>query len=385
MPNIPRPLKIGFVFDDSLDSSDGVAQYVKTLGGWLSGRGHEVRYLVGETKAGEWAGGQIYSLSRNQPVTFNGNRLSTPRPASRRRIKQVLSDEQFDVLHVQVPYSPLLGGRVINTASRQMAIIGTFHILPAKRWISFGARSMAVLQWRSLHRFAQLLAVTPAAAKFARSSLGLPSEVMPNVVDLRRLRSTKIANQADKIVFLGRLVERKGARQLLAAFAELHRHRPTAQLVIAGDGPERPALERWVVQHGLADSVEFLGFIDESAKPGLLASAAIACFPSLYGESFGIVLIEAMAAGAGVVLGGDNPGYRSVLGPRQQLLVDPRDSRAFADRLELLLSDQTLAKRLHAWQTDYVKQFDVAVVGPKIEAIYAAAVALKGKTGHNSP
>jgi len=99
-------LKIGLVFDDSLDSSDGVAQYVKDLGGWLSGQGHEVSYLVGETKLTEWRGGKVYSLSKNQAVYFNGNRLSVPLPANSRRIRELLNAKNFDIMHVMVPYSP---------------------------------------------------------------------------------------------------------------------------------------------------------------------------------------------------------------------------------------------------------------------------------------
>src|SRR3989344_5742480 len=105
-------LKIGFVFDDSLDSNDGVAQYVKTLGAWFSSQGHKVCYLVGESKTAQWRGGQVYSLARNQKVVFNGNRLSVPLPAKRSPIKLVLEQEDFDVLHVQLPHSPFMAQKV---------------------------------------------------------------------------------------------------------------------------------------------------------------------------------------------------------------------------------------------------------------------------------
>src|SRR4051812_32795340 len=123
-------MKIGFVFDDTLDSYDGVAQYVKTLGTWLSSQGHEVRYLVGQTKMIQWSGGKVYSLSKNQKVIFNGNRLSIPIAASSRKIKKVLAEENFDILHVQVPYSPFMAQKVIKSAGENTAIIGTFHVAP---------------------------------------------------------------------------------------------------------------------------------------------------------------------------------------------------------------------------------------------------------------
>jgi phosphatidylinositol alpha-mannosyltransferase len=123
-------VKIGFVFDDSLDSYDGVAQYVKNLGGWLSEQGHEVRYLVGETKMLFWEGGKVYSMSKNIKVSFNGNQARIPYKASKKRIKEILRDEQFDILHVQIPYSPLMSQKIINVADNKSAIIGTFHVAP---------------------------------------------------------------------------------------------------------------------------------------------------------------------------------------------------------------------------------------------------------------
>jgi len=271
---------------------------------------------------------------------------------------------------------------VIRAAGPQTAVVGTFHILPASRLAAAGTRLLRLFYGKNLKRFNLMFGVTTAAAKFARSALGVAVQVLPNVVELKRFQAASAKTQPDKdrIVFLGRLVPRKGAMELLKAFRLLHQDYPEARLTIAGDGPLRPKLEQFVKAEHLSQSVEFLGIIKESEKPTLLASAAIACFPSLYGESFGIVLIEAMAAGAGVVVGGDNPGYRSLLGAQPQLLIDPKDSQGLADRLELLLSDQFLAKRLHAWQTEFVKDFDIEVVGPQVVAAYRRAIAKKAQT-----
>ena len=130
MPRKTTGLSVGFLFDDSLDSPTGVAQYVKTLGAWLSSQGHKVYYLVGQTKIENWQGGPVYSLSKNVNVTFNGNRLSIPLPANRRRLRQLLAGLDLDVLHVQMPYSPFLAGRIISLVPQSVAVGGTFHILP---------------------------------------------------------------------------------------------------------------------------------------------------------------------------------------------------------------------------------------------------------------
>ncbi|PJE65187.1 glycosyltransferase family 1 protein [Candidatus Saccharibacteria bacterium CG10_big_fil_rev_8_21_14_0_10_47_8] len=383
MPKAKSPLKIGFVFDDSLDSSDGVAQYVKALGSWLGGQGHEVRYLVGETRASEWYGGKIYSLARNQRIIFNGNRLSIPLPAKRSRIKQVLETEGFDVLHVQVPHSPLMSQRVINAAGPNTAIVGTFHILPSGWLTSWGSRLLRLMYGSGLARFDKIYSVSPPAAEFAKSAFGLDTEILPNVVDINRFeaaKTTKEPKNTKKIVFLGRLVKRKGAVELLRAYAKADLD---AELIIAGDGPLRNKLESFVTSHNLGSKVSFLGFIDERDKPGLLNGANIACFPSLYGESFGIVLIEAMAAGAAIVLGGNNPGYCSVLDNKPELLVDPKNTEEFATKLKQLLSDDTLISKLHGWQVERVKRYDVAVVGKQLIAEYNVIIAKRINTGHN--
>jgi phosphatidylinositol alpha-mannosyltransferase len=119
--------------------------------------------------------------------------------------------------------------------------------------------------------------------------------------------------------------------------------------------------------------VELLGFVSEENKPRFYAEADLAVFPATGGESFGIVLIEAMAAGAGVVVGGDNPGYRSVLGDdaeRAGTLVDPRDSAAMADAITALVEDPGLRTQLHKQQAEHVRRYDIDVVGPQLLELY---------------
>jgi len=379
-------LSIGFLYDDTLDSTDGVAQYVKTLGAWLSSRGHRVSYLVGETKTDRLSGGRVYSLARNKSVVFNANRLSIPLLADRGAIKQALANEQLDVLHVQVPYSPLMSQIAINRADKSTVIVGTFHVYPAASWVEAGTRLLRLVLRNSLKKFDQIISVSQPAADFARKTFGIDTLVVPNAVDISRFRQTPPKDSQFKrhqIVFLGRLVKRKGCLPLLKAFSVLKETMPSANLTIAGDGPLRPVLERYIKQKGLGSSVKLTGIVAEEDKARILAGADIACFPSLYGESFGIVLIEAMAAGARVVLGGNNPGYSAVLGQQDKLLIDPLDTAGFAARLAKLLRDEQLAQELHRWQLSEVKKYDIATVGPKIESIYRRAIASRAKSRHN--
>jgi phosphatidylinositol alpha-mannosyltransferase len=377
-------LSVGFLFDDTLDSNDGVAQQVKRLGEFFSQNGHHVVYLCGQTRMESWAGGKVYSLAKNIRISFNGNRLSMPLLSHASAIKAVLEAEKLDILHVQVPYSPLMAQRVIKRAHKTSAIVGTFHILPSGLLAASGSRLLGLAQWLSLKKFDAMISVSSSAGEFAKRNFGISSTIIPNMIDLKSFNkmSTNVVTD-EKIVFLGRLVKRKGCAELIKAFALLSRDQPLAKLVIAGDGAERPALEKLVDKLELRQKVQFLGFIKEEDKVGLLGSAAIACFPSLYGESFGVVLIEAMAAGAGVVLAGANPGYRTVMEDQPKMLIDPRDTNAFADRLTELLKDEKEAAKIHTWQDQHVKKYDVNVVGEQVLNVYRQAFAKHRLKRHN--
>jgi phosphatidyl-myo-inositol alpha-mannosyltransferase len=380
-----RRLSVAIVYDDTLDSQDGVAQHVKTLGSWLTRQGHNVSYLVGETKLHQWQGGKVFSLSKNRRVTFNGNLMTIPLPAKRSNIKAVLEAGRFDVIHVMMPYSPFMAARVINLTPSSTAVVGTFHIYPSGFLARAGARLLKLMLLPSQHRFVSVMSVSQAAAGFAKQSFGVDSVVVPNPVDITNY--VKASGHTDqpsgRVVFLGRLVKRKGCGQLVEAFAILKKRLPSAELAIAGDGPMRGSLEAKVKKLGLTDSVQFLGFVDEADKSNILAGASVACFPSLYGESFGIVLIEAMAAGAGVVLGGDNPGYRSILSSQPSALVNPTDSAEFAGRLYDALTDKKLRSKLHSWQKSIAREYDIEKIGPQVEKVYDLAIARTAKNGHN--
>ncbi len=380
-----KKLSVAFLYDDTLDNNDGVTQYVKRLGSWMSTQGHDVTYLVGESKTTSWADGDVVSLSKNLKIYWGGNKLSIPLFPKLFKIQKLLGKKHFDVLHVQVPYSPLMSQFVINRASAGTAIIGTVHVFTINSLSLTGSKILKYIYGKSLKRLDKILSVSPAAQEYAQRAFSLNTTISPNVVDVssfRLAREINISTQK-KIVFLGRLVERKGCMQLLKAFEMVHKNYPEVLLVIAGDGPQRDELEKYTKNHGLSGSVTFLGYIDEKAKPKILAEANVACFPALYGESFGIVLIEAMAAGAQAVLGGDNPGYRTVLGDQPDLLINPNLTERFAERLEELIKNNELREKLQAWQESEVNRYDTDFVGPQVIDIYRQVIASRKESSHN--
>ncbi|HSX46443.1 MAG TPA: glycosyltransferase family 4 protein [Patescibacteria group bacterium] len=371
-------MKIGLVLDDSLDKTDGVQQYVLTLGHYLKRSGHTVHYLVGQTERTDLA--NVHSLSRNLQVHFNQNRMSTPLPASSRKIKQLLEREQFDVLHVQMPYSPWLAGRIIKQAPSTTAVIGTFHIVPFSKLEARATRLLGLSLRRNLRRFDEVVSVSEPAAAFAKHSFRMRSVVVPNAVNLSAFHTGKRIKRYNDgkvtIVFLGRLVERKGCFYLLKALVSLHakNYLDNVRVIICGKGPQAKSLEAYVQDHHLGQHVHFTGYLHETDKPDYLASADIAVFPSTGGESFGIVLVEAMATVPGIVLGGDNVGYRSVLQPHPEQLINPSDTVALAKTLRHYIRSKPARERAMRWQRAAAQQYDINKVGETLLGIYQQAL-----------
>jgi phosphatidylinositol alpha-mannosyltransferase len=372
-------LRIGFVLDDGLDKPDGVQQYVLSLGGWLENRGHDVSYLVGQTSRKDIAG--LHSMSRNMRVRFNGNQDGTmPLPASTKKIRQVLRSGKFDVLHVQVPYSPFMGHKVIMNADPRTAIIGTFHIAPNSRLVGMGNRALGIWLRRSLKRFDTMLSVSQTASDFASDTFHVKSEILPNVIDYKRFHAARPLKRYDDgrltILFLGRLVPRKGCLQLLKAInlMAMRTDLPEFRVLICGTGPLEPGLRAYINEHGLSDIVRLVGFVTEEEKPRYYASADVSVFPSTGGESFGIVLLEAMASGKSAILAGDNAGYRSVLVSRPELLVNPDDTKSLDIQLSRYLQETGYRREISKWGAAFTRDYDVNAVGERLLAVYEQAL-----------
>lgn len=384
MPTSAKLLRIGLVLDDSLDSPDGVQQYVLAIGEWLRSQGHEVIYLAGQTSRTDIKG--LHSLSRNIRVKSNGNYLTIPLPTSKSKLRSFLNQQKLDILHVQTPYSPFMGGRLVRVAADSTAVIGTFHILPNSRSISFGTHLLGLWSRRSLKRFDKMLSVSPVAAVFAKQSFGVSSTVLPNVIDYTRFKNAKsLAKYNDgklTVLFLGRLVPRKGCLLLLQAIDLLLKNNselPDFRVVICGKGQLQASLEQFVDKAGLSKIVEFTGYVSEEDKPAYYASADISVFPSSGGESFGIVLLEAMANGRSAVLAGDNAGYRSVMDDQPDLLFDPKSVAELAQKLQEYLANASERQQMATWGSKYTENFDVNTVGEKLLGIYREALHKRNK------
>lgn len=384
-------LRIGLVIDDGLDKPDGVQQIVLTLGRRLAALGHEVHYVTSTTERTDLP--NLHVLGRTVSVRFNGNRLRSPLPARRADVRRLLAEVPFDVLHVTMPYSPLLAGRVVSAASPRTAVVGQFVIYPQDRLTRWGIRALGLLERPRLRRFDAITALSEAARESVREAYGRDVPVIGGPVELAEPaaaadgRDATVAGSpsgpggpADdrpvRIVFLGRLVERKGPRELLAAVAAMPATRPWT-LTLAGRGPLLDELRDRARAAGIADRVDFPGFVAEEDKAGLLADADVVALPSTGGESFGMSVVEALADAGGVVLAGDNPGYRTPMAGLEDQLVDPRDTAAFARTLARWVDDPAARAAARAPQRAAAQRFDAGEITAQTLAWYEQAIAAR--------
>jgi phosphatidyl-myo-inositol alpha-mannosyltransferase len=374
-------MKIGLVCPYSINKHGGVLEVVLALKSGLVELGHEVKIITPRPRGN----------SAEQPpegVIFMGTSTDFRSPAhtttqvssthAEEEIDAILAREQFDVLHFHEPWVPLLSRQLLQRS--QAVNIATFHSKVPETMMSRTVIKVVNPYMKSVMKYLhQLTAVSPAGAEYAATMTDQPITIIPNGIDLQKYRHLPTAKQkpGQTVLYIGRLERRKGVKYLLKAFQVLSQDNPEVRLVIAGDGPDREKLEL------LADdlklhNIDFLGFVSEELKLELLAQANLFCSPAVYGESFGIVLLEAMATKT-VCVAGDNSGYQDVMqGLGGISIVNPRQTDEFARRLELLLTQKPLRDVWQRWAGDYVKQFDYPRVVRQYEELYQEALKQHG-------
>lgn len=362
-------MNVAILCDTTLDSNDGVQQYIKNLGRWLIANGHQVDFLVGESRdEGEFKG-RIYSLARNIKLWGNSNIISTSLIPNFDLINQVVKKD-YDIVHVQAPYSPLMAQIVLSRLKCKK--VATIHTsIPSKSLISLFFKYIYYLQKNSLKSIDQFIAVSLEAANFGKKYLRTDSIIVPNMVDLGTFQPLEV-RQSNKInlTYLGRLVPRKGVKYLLDAYKIIKQRLPelNIELNIAGDGPEKDSLMKQSSDNQL--DVKFLGYIEESNKNHIYNNADICIFPSIEGESFGIVLLEAFAC-AKPVVAFNNPGYNKVMrNHAPQWLAKNRDVNELAEKILTLINDKNLRISVGQKNLEESKKYDVNTVCNQIMQTY---------------
>ncbi|HVO86203.1 MAG TPA: glycosyltransferase family 4 protein [Candidatus Binatia bacterium] len=367
-----------------LELSGGVSEVVTHLRDELVKRGHEVKIITPRPAGfkGKLPKDYIFlgtSAKFNAGLATDG---TWTYDIEAEEISRVLNSEKFDVINFHEPWAPILARQIL--ALSDTAHVGTFH---ANLVDSVAAKSLVNVFFTYGKGIGDKLdiitAVSPApAAVFLNKApdhrLAKSIRYVPNGIDLSKYRTrpaSAVKNPKQKtILYVGRLEGRKGVKYLIKAYHELTSKKDDVQLLIAGAGPDEDKLRQYVKDNEIP-RVTFLGRISEADKIRHLHKADIACYPSHRGESFGIVLLEAMAAGLPTVAG-DNLGYQSVMtGLGALSLVNPQDIIDFSRRLEVFLYQPELRKIWIDWAEKYVEQFDWPKVAQMYEQAYEKAIA----------
>jgi phosphatidylinositol alpha-mannosyltransferase len=366
-------MKIGMVCPYSWDVPGGVQVHIRDLAEEFMARGHEVSVLApGDDDATMEP--YVVSAGRAVPVPYNGSvaRL-TFGPVSASRVRRWLSDGKFDVVHVHEPASPSLG--LLTLWWAEVPVVATFHQAnPRSRAMS---AAYGILQ-SAFEKISARIAVSEEARKLPVEHLGGDPVLIPNGLYVDRFAAAKARPEwqgsGGTLSFLGRLDEpRKGLPVLLKAWPKIFGARPGVRLLVAGRGDVDEARRKIPAES--RDAVTFLGAVSDEDKAAMLASSDIYIAPHTGGESFGIVLAEAMAAGA-PVLASELLAFRAVLdGGRLGVLVPVGDADALATEAIALLDDPERRQAMRAAASVGVRRYDWATVAEEILAVYEMAVA----------
>jgi phosphatidyl-myo-inositol alpha-mannosyltransferase len=367
-------VKVALVSPYALAVPGGVQAHVTALADALRRVGHEV-VVVGPGPAGVGDGGAV-GVGRPLAVPFNGSVAPIAlSPLAARATRRALAAAQPDVVHVHEPLVPWVGLAAATTAD--VPVVGTFHAWSDDSRLY---RAVRPVSRRVAEGLAVRLAVSEAAADYHARALGLPVsrfQLVPNGVDVARFAEAEpfdhlVDPDRPALLFVGRLERRKGLEPLVRAFTRLKTDRPELRLLVVGDGPERARCEG-LLPAGLRADVRFLGRVSDEDLPRYYATCDLAVAPSLGGESFGIVLLEAMAAGRPLVAS-DIPGYRTVASDgRQGRLVPPGDPVALATALGALLDNPALRRAMADDGRRTVAAYDWPRVAERVADVYRTA------------
>ncbi|MFF4102488.1 glycosyltransferase family 4 protein [Streptomyces sp. NPDC001903] len=370
-------MKIGIVCPYSWDVPGGVQFHIRDLAEHLIRLGHEVSVLApadDETPLPPY----VVSAGRAVPVPYNGSvaRLNFGF-LSAARVRRWLHDGVFDVIHIHEPASPSLG--LLSCWAAQGPIVATFHTSNPRSRAMIAA--YPILQ-PALEKISARIAVSEYARRTLVEHLGGDAVVIPNGVDVDFFAKAEPnpAWSGATLGFIGRIDEpRKGLPVLMAAFPKIVEACPDVRLLVAGRGDEEEAVAS--LPAALRARVEFLGMVSDEDKARLLRSVDVYVAPNTGGESFGIILVEALSAGA-AVLASDLDAFAQVLdqGAAGELFAN-EDADALAAGAVALLRDPQRRAELSARGSAHVRRFDWSTVGADILAVYetvtdgAAAVA----------
>lgn len=364
-------MKIGMVSPYDFTWPGGVTAHVAQLARELGRSGHEVQVLAPHSPSRECQDADLLvPLGRSVPLPSGGSiaRVSLSWWLYR-KVRALLRREQFDIIHLHEPMAPILPLCVLEFS--KTVNVGTFHASYAHQHL-YRMTHPIIKRWHQ--RLHGNIAVSPAAQRYVNDAFPGKYEIIPNGIDFDHFAKNAVpwSEYQDgkiNILFVGRLERRKGLRYLLEAFARLKWDNPDIRLLVVGPGNPDKESYRVLSSRNMQDVV-FLGRVPYDDLPRYYASADIFCSPATGAESFGIVLLEAMAAGKPIVASSIE-GYRGIMDDGEQgLFFTKKDSESLAKALEVLVRNPDARDRMGAVGRRTAKTYRWEVVAGQVERYY---------------
>jgi phosphatidylinositol alpha-mannosyltransferase len=368
-------VKVGIVTPTYYPYPGGVTEHVYHVRRGLEKLGHDVQVIT--TSFGRQDGHSddgVFRIGRSVSVPANGSMCPVALDLRMaQRVRAVLARERFDVLHLHEPFMPALCLAVLREADAP--VVGTFH---ASNDSPVGYRLFRSVLSLYAEKLSARIAVSDVARRTVESQFPGHYRVIPNGVDIGRFSSAppigELRDGRLNVLFVGRFEPRKGLKFLFRALPEIVGSVPNVRVVVVGGGPFARYYRRFVPD-SCRHAVHFAGFVSREMLARHFASADIFCTPALGGESFGIVLLEAMAAGVPIVAS-DIPGYRAVVRDRETGLLVPRgSSEAIARAVVTLAHDVELRHRLADEARRAVERYSWETVTGEIVQVYEEVLA----------
>ena len=367
-------MKIALVSPYDFAHPGGVVNHISCLEQQFTRMGHEVKIIAPASKAVYTLGDRFIRIGTPRPIPVSGSIARvTVSIRLESQINEVFERENFDICHLHEPLMPTLCTTALRL--KRTPIVGTFHASGGKPWYTMFS---PLAKWYLDRWFSKLdgwIAVSQPALDYVSSYFPADYVVIPNGVDTNHFNGkvSPIEQFNDgrfNILFVGRLEKRKGFDYLLKAYRHVKKDFTRCRLIVVGPGVRlRNKYEKRINNNGLNDVI-FTGYAAYSELPRYYKTADIVCFPATGWESFGIVLLEAMAVGKPIIAS-DITGYASVMTNNiEGLLIPPRDEEKLADALIRMMTDKSLREQMGAKGRPKPLKFDWANIAKRVFNYY---------------
>jgi phosphatidylinositol alpha-mannosyltransferase len=373
---IDKPLSIGIVCPYGWDAPGGVQAHISDLRQFLVNKGHKVSVLAptgDEQSLPEW----VVDAGKPLAIPYNG---AVARvlfgPIAFAKVKQWIAENDFDLLHLHEPAIPSIS--LLACWAAEGPMVGTFHVSAKKQKASFAI--VPILE-PVIEKLSARIAVSEAARETLKAHLETDAVVIPNGIYTKRMiGKVRPEWSGETLGFMGRFNEpRKGLKVLIDALPIISRFMPNVKVLVAGPGEPEEFLGE--IDPQLRNRIEFLGKLSEEEKADFMSSVGAYIGPNTGGESFGIILAEALAGGAAVVAS-DIPAFAAVLeNGKYGKLFRSEDSTDLAKVVIDLLRDRTARDQMAKDGQKYAQKFDWDVVAKDIFEVYEMAIVGNGKVG----